>query len=320
MLWRAMLASVALAATSAAATAQTDFPNRAIKIIVPLPPGGTGDILPRIVAEKLSLRWGKPVIIENKPAGAQHIGTQEVFRGEPDGYTLLSSASGPMVVNPSLYKTLSYDPAAFVPVTVMASLPYVLEVNPKLPVSSVAELIAYARANPDKLNYASTSGGSQSQLSAEWLKVLTGAKITFVPYKGSAQAVTDLIAGHVDMMFDNMANSLQHIREGRLKALVVTSEKRLVDFPDLPTMTETYPGFVATSWFGLLAPPKTPTAIADKLQTAIAEILQMPDVVQRLRDLGAAPDGMSRTDMTRFIKEETERWAKVIAAANITID
>ena len=285
--------------------------------MVPLAPGGTADILPRIIGEKLAARWGQPVIIENRPGGGQHIGTEAVARAEPDGYTLLASASGPLVVNPSLYPNLSYDPAAFVPITVMASLPYVLVVNPKVPASSVAELIAYAKANPDRLNYAAPGGGSQTQLAAEWLKILSGTKMTFVPYKGSAPAVTDLIAGHVDLMFDNLANSLQHIREGRLRALAVANEQRLTEFPDLPTMSETFPGFVATSWFALLAPPKTPAPIVEKLWRAIAETLRMPDVERRMRGLGATPGGSPPDATAAFIRRETERWRKVIVDANI---
>ncbi len=312
-----ILAITCLATAPAVLHAQADYPNRAVKIIVPLSPGGTADILPRIIGEKLAARWGQPVVIENRPGGGQHIGTEAVARAEPDGYTLLSSASGPLVVNPSLYTNLSYDPAAFAPITVMASLPYVLVVNPKVPVSNVAELVAYAKANPNKLNYAAPGGGSQTQLAIEWLKILSATRMTFVPYKGSAPAVADLIAGHVDLMFDNLANSLQHIRAGRLRAIAVANERRLARFPDLPTMAESYPGFVATSWFALLAPPKTPVPIVEKLWQATAETLHMPDVEQRLRGLGAAPGG-SRPDATAvFIKRETERWRKVIAGANI---
>src|SRR5262249_24277555 len=263
--FRSLALVVLVVAAPAAATAQADFPNRPVKIIVPLAPGGTADVLPRLIGEKLALRWSQPVVIENRPGGGQHIGTEAVARADADGYTLLSSASGPLVVNPSLIPNLSYDPAAFAPITVMASLPYVLVVNPKVPAANVGELIAYAKANPGKLNYAAPGGGSQTQLAAEWLKMLTGTKMTFVPYKGSAPAVTDLIAGPVDFMFDNLANSLQHIRDGRLRALAVANEQRLADFPDLPTLAETYPGFVATSWFALLAAPKTPAPIVDKL-------------------------------------------------------
>jgi tripartite-type tricarboxylate transporter receptor subunit TctC len=221
------------------------------------------------------------------------------------------------VINPSLYPSLSYDPAAFEPITVMASLPYVLVVNPRVPVSSVAELVAYAKANPDKLNYAAPGGGSQTQLAIEWLKILSDTKMTFVPYKGSAPAIADLVAGHVDLMFDNFGNSLQHIRAGRLRALALASGQRLAEFPDLPLMAETYPGFVATSWFALLAPPKTPAAIVDKLWQAAAEALRMPDVEARLRTLGAAPGGSTPAATASFLRQETERWSKVIAQANI---
>ena len=301
----------------ALALAQGDYPNRTIKIVVPLAPGGTADTLPRIIGEKLSIRFVQPVVIENRAGGGQHIGTEAVARAEPDGYTLLASAAGPLVINPSLYPSLSYDPAAFAPVTIMASLPYVLVVNPRVPVSSIAELVAYAKANPDKLNYAAPGGGSQTQLAVEWLKILSATKMTYVPYKGSAPAVADLVAGHVDLMFDNFGNSLQHIRAGRLRALAIANEQRLAEFPDLPIMAETYPGFVATSWFALLAPPKTPAAIVDRLWQASTEALRMPDVEARLRGIGAAPGGSTPAATAAFLRQETERWGKVIAQANI---
>jgi tripartite-type tricarboxylate transporter receptor subunit TctC len=256
-------------------------------------------------------------VIENRAGGGQHIGTEAVARAEPDGYTLLASAAGPLVINPSLSPSLSYDPAAFAPVSIMASLPYVLVVNPRVPVSNVAELVAYAKANPDKLNYAAPGGGSQTQLAVEWLKILSATKMTYVPYKGSAPAVADLVAGHVDLMFDNFGNSLQHIRAGRLRALAIANEQRLAEFSDLPTMAETYPGFVATSWFALLAPPKTPAAIVDRLWQAVAEALRMPDVEARMRGIGAVPGGSTPAATTAFLRQETERWSKVIAQANI---
>jgi tripartite-type tricarboxylate transporter receptor subunit TctC len=301
----------------ALALAQADYPSRAIKIIVPLAPGGTADILPRIIGEKLSIRFSQPVVIENRAGGGQHIGTEAVARAEPDGYTLLASAAGPLVINPSLTPNLSYDPTAFAPITIMASLPYVLVVNPRVPASTVAELVAYAKAHPDKLNYAAPGGGSQTQLAVEWLKILSATRMTYVPYKGSAPAVADLVAGHVDLMFDNLGNSLQHIRAGRLRALALANEQRLADFPDLPVMAESYPGFVATSWFALLAPPKTPAAIVDRLWQAAAETLRMPDIEARLRSLGAAPGGSTPSATGAFLRQETERWSKVIAQANI---
>jgi tripartite-type tricarboxylate transporter receptor subunit TctC len=312
-----LLAAAGLAAAPVTAFAQADYPSRPIKVIVPLAPGGTADILPRIIGEKLSIRFGQPVVIENRAGGGQHIGTEAVARAEPDGYTLLASAAGPLVINPSLSPSLSYDPAAFAPVSIMASLPYVLVVNPRVPVSNVAELVAYAKANPDKLNYAAPGGGSQTQLAAEWLKILSATKMTYVPYKGSAPAVADLVAGHVDLMFDNFGNSLQHIRAGRLRALAIANEQRLAEFSDLPTMAETYPGFVATSWFALLAPPKTPAAIVDRLWQAVAEALRRPDVEARMRGIGAVPGGSTPAATAAFLRQETERWSKVIAQANI---
>jgi len=190
-------------------------------------------------------------------------------------------------------------------------------INPRVPVSTVAELVAYAKANPDKLNYAAPSGGSQTQLAVEWLKILSATKMTYVPYRGSVPAVADLVAGHVDLMFDNLGNSLQHIRAGRLRALAIVNERRLAEFPDLPVMAETYPGFVATSWFALLAPPKTPAAIVDRLWQAAAEALRMPDVEARLRGFGATPGGLTPAATAAFLRQETERWSKVIAQANI---
>jgi len=312
-----LLTAAWLAAAPVTALGQADYPSRPIKIIVPLAPGGTADILPRIIGEKLSARWGQPVVIENRAGGGQHIGTEAVARAEPDGYTLLASAAGPLVINPSLSPNLSYDPLAFAPVTIMASLPYVLVVNPKVPARNVAELVAYAKANPDKLNFAAPGGGSQTQLAVEWLKILSATTMTYVPYKGSAPAVADLVAGHVDLMFDNLGNSLQHIRAGRLRVLAVANEQRLAEFPDLPTMAETFPGFVATSWFALLAPPRTPAVTVDKLYGAIAETLRMPDVERRLRGFGAAPGGSTPAATGAFLRQETERWSKVIAEANI---
>ena len=314
---RAILCAALLAAAPAVALAQADYPHRAIKIVVPLPPGATADTLPRIIGEKLTARWHQPVIIENKPGAAQNLGAEAVAKSEPDGYTLLATPQGPLVISGSLFRQLGFDPAAFVPVTVMASLPYVLIVNPKVPVTSVPELVAYAKANPDKLNYASPGNGSSTQLAVEWLKSLAGIRMTHVPYRGAAPALTDLLAGHVDLMIDNLGNALAHIRDGRLRALAVGEAKRIAELPNVPTLAETYPGFVTSSWFAVVAPPKTPPALAGKLSQAMGEILHMPDVVQRLRDLGATPIGGTPEETAAFIKLETERWRKVIADADI---
>src|SRR5262245_40753946 len=209
------------------ALVQSDFRIRAIRIVVPLAPGGTSDLLPRMIGEKLTLRWGQPVIVENKPGGALHLGTEAVARSEPDGYTLLLAPQGPLVLSPSLYRKLGYDPAAFVPVTIIVRLPYVLVANPKVPAASVPELIAFAKANPDKLSFGSAGVGSAQHLAVEWLKTLGGVRMTHVPYRGAAPAMTDLLAGHVELMVDNAGNVLSHIREGRLKALAIGAAPRI---------------------------------------------------------------------------------------------
>jgi tripartite-type tricarboxylate transporter receptor subunit TctC len=309
----------ALVAAPAVTLAQSDFPNRPIRIVVPLAPGGTSDLLPRMVGEKLTQRWGQPVIIENKPGGALHLGTDAVARAAPDGYTLLLAPQGPLVLSPSLYAKLSYDPAAFVPITILARLPYLFVANPKLPASSVPELIAFAKANPEKLNFGTPGTGSAQHLAVEWFKILAGVRLTHVPYRGTAPALADLLAGHVELMFDNAANALPQVKNGKLKALAIGAPPRITELPDVPAMAEFFPEFVAASWFSIVAPPGTPPAVADKLSGAMAEALHMPDVTKRLRELGAAPDGRSSDKTALFLREETERWRKVIRGAGIKL-
>jgi tripartite-type tricarboxylate transporter receptor subunit TctC len=311
------LATMLLLAATLSAAAQADFPNRPIKIIVPLPPGATADTLPRIIGEKLTARWGQPVIIENRPGAAQNLGAEAVARAEPDGYTLLATPQGPLTVSPSMFAKLSFDATAFVPVTVIAQLPYVLVAHPKAPFSTLNEMIAFAKANPDKLNYGSPGSGSSTHLSMEWLKTLADIRLTHVPYKGAAPALTDLLAGHIEMMFDNLGNPLQFIRDGRLRALAVASATRIPELPEVPAIAETFPGFVSTSWFAIVAPPRTPPEIATKLQVAVADILHMPDVAHRLQQLPAKPVGSTPAETAALIKEETARWRKIIEAAGI---
>lgn len=309
-----MAAALAVAAP-VTAHAQDDFPNRPIRIVVPLAPGGTADLLPRLVGEKLTLRWGQPVIIENRPGGALHIGAEAVARAAPDGYTLLLAPQGPLVLSPSLYRKLAYDPAAFVPVTILARLPYVFVANPKAPASSVPELIAFAKANPDKLNFGTPGTGSAQHLAVEWFKLLAGVRLTHVPYRGAAPAVADLLAGHVQLMFDNTANALPQIRQGKLKALAIGAPPRIPELPSVPAMAEFFPSFVASSWFSLVAPPKTPPEVVAKVAQAIGEALRMPDVEKRLRGLGATPG-----ETAAFVRQETERWRKVIVDAGIRLN
>jgi tripartite-type tricarboxylate transporter receptor subunit TctC len=296
------------------------YPSRPIKMIVPLPPGATADTLPRVIGEKLTAKWGQPVMIENRPGAAQNLGAEMVARAEPDGYTLLTTPQGPLVISQSLYPKLAFDPTAFVPVTVMAALPYVLVAQPKSAVSTLDELIAFATANPDKLNYASPGAGSSNQLAMEWLKRLAGIRIAHVPYRGAAPALTDLLAGHVDVMFDNAGNVVSLIKDGRLKALAVSSKARIPELPDVPAIAERFPDFAATSWFAVVAPPKTPQDIAAKLSDAMVEALRMPDAVNRVRELSATVVASSPSETAAFFAKETEHWRQVIAAADIKVE
>ena len=311
---------ILLTGAPAAARAQSEFPNRPIRIVVPLAPGAMADMLPRMIGEKLATRWGQPVIVENKPGGALHLGTEAVARADPDGYTLLLAPQGPLVLSPSLYRKLGYDPGAFVPVTIIVRLPYVLVVNPKVPAASVPELLAFAKANPGKLSFGSAGAGSAQHLAVEWLKMLGGVQMTHVPYRGAAPAMTDLLAGHVELMVDNAGNVLHHIRGGRLRALAIGAPPRIAELPDVPALSEIYPSFAAASWFGIVAPPKTPPAIAARLSQAIHETLRMPDIVNRLRALGAHPVGSSPDETAAFLRQETERWRNVIVDAGIRLE
>ena len=296
------------------------YPTRAIRIIVPFPAGGTADLLPRIVAEKLSSSWGQPVIVDNRAGAAGNIGAEMVYHAEPDGYTLLSAPPPPLVINPSLYPKLAFDPTRFVPVSVMAAVPNVMLVHAKVPANNVRDLIAWAKAQPDRLIYSSQGGGTTSHLTTEMFKSAAGLSATHVPYKGTAPALAALLSGEVNLMFDNLGVSLQHVRAGRVKALAVCSEKRVASLPDVPAMAETYPGFVAVAWFGVVAPPKTPAAIAGKLSGAIADVLKLPDVNKRLIELSAEPIGNTPVQMAAFMKEDAARWRTVIRSANVKLD
>ena len=309
-----LFASPAWAQDSAAV-----YPSRAIRVIVPFPAGGAADALPRIVAERLAARWGQPVIVENRVGASGSIGAEAVARADADGYTLLATPPAPLVINPSLYEKLPYDPTQFVPVTVIAAIPSVLLVNAaKVPASTLQDFVALARANPDKLNYASQGTTTVSFLTTEMFKTAAGGlKITHVPYKGTAPGLAALLAGEVEVMFDNLGVTVQHVRSGRLRALAVGSERRVPSLPDVPAMAEFYPGFVSVAWFSVSAPPRTPTAIAEKLSRTIAEILREPEVAKRLADLSAERIGSTPAAMAALLKDDTERWRAVIRAAGV---
>ena len=305
--------------------AAQDWPARPVRIIVPFPPGGSADLMPRAVAEKLAEKWGQPVIVENRPGAAGNIGADAVYRAEPDGYTLLSAPPPPLVINQLLYQKLSYDASQFVPVTVIGAIPNVLLVHPKTNVASVEELIALAKANPGKLNYASQGSGTTSHLTAELFKSMAGGAggplaITHVPYKGSAPALTDLLGGQVEMMCDNLGVSLPHVRSGKLKALAVASAKRVKSLPDVPSLAETLPGFEAVAWFGIVAPPKTAPAIAEKMAAGVRDALKLADVQKRLAELSAEPMGLTPAETAAYMKQEVQRWAAVIKSAGVKAD
>jgi tripartite-type tricarboxylate transporter receptor subunit TctC len=309
----AMLQTAALVfAVSAGAQ---DYPGKPIKLVVPYPPGGgMADRIARLVAERLQGKWGQPVIVENRAGAAANIGAEYVAKAAPDGYTLLFGAEGPLVIHKSLYAKLAYDPDEFVPISVVLTSPNILVVHPKVLADSVQQLIAFAKANPGRLNFASNGTGGNLHLSLELFNSMAGVKIAHVPYKGVPPALTDLVGGQVDMMFVGLGTVLQQVRAGKLRVIAVGSEKRLPGLPDTPAISEVLPGFVSLSWFGMVAPPKTAPAIANKLSAAIAEGLRQPDVVKLFLDLSVDAIGSTPAEMALFMKQEIERWGGVIRA------
>jgi tripartite-type tricarboxylate transporter receptor subunit TctC len=313
------LALAAMLAVLPQADAQ-DYPSRPVKIIVPFPAGGTADVMPRVIGEWLSRKWGQPVVVENRTGAAGNIGAEAVAKAEPDGYTLLSAPPPPLVINQNLYPKLGFDPSEFVPIVIMGRVPNALVVNPKLPLNSVAEVIAYAKANPGKLTSATQGNGTTSHLTSELFQMMADVKFQHVPYRGSAPALTDLVAGSVDLMFDNLGVSLPLVRGGQLKLLGVATPKRMASLPDVPTIAETLPGFESAAWFAIVAPPKTPQAVVDKINADVNEALRQSDIVQRLTQLSAEPIGGTPQATAAYMREEIERWHKVIKAANVKLD
>jgi len=300
-----------------------EWPARPVRIIVPFPAGGSADLMPRIVAEKLSEKWGQPVIVENRPGAAGNIGADIVFRSEPDGYTLLSAPPPPLVINRLLYPKLSYDSTQFVPVTVIAANPNVLLVHPRLGVNSVAELIALARQNPGKLNYASQGSGSTSHLTAELFKSMAGGlQVTHVPYKGTAPALTDIMNGQIAYTIETVAATVAHVKSGRLKALGVSFARRSAAMPDVPPLAEAanLPGFDVGAWIGYSAPAGTPREVLARLSGEIQKAMQAQDLRERYLALGLDPVANTPDEMMAFLRTEQARYGEIVRKANIKVE
>lgn len=302
-----------LAAGCATALAQT-YPAKPIRMIAPFPPGGTTDILARVAGQKITEALGQQVIIDNRPGAGGNIGTELVAKAAPDGYTLLTAPGSTLTINPSLFAKLSYDVLKdFAPVTIIAAVPNLLVVHPSLPVKSVKELVALAKARPGQLNYASTGAGQSTHLSMELFKTMAGIDAVHIPYKGSSPALADLLGGQVSLMFDNMPSSLPHVKAGKLRALAVSTLKRSPALPQLPTVAESgLPGFEVSVWFGVLAPAGTPRDIVTKLNGAIVKSLQTPDVHERLVSQGAEAIGNTPEQFTAQMQRDLVKWAKVV--------
>ncbi|MCC7484077.1 MAG: tripartite tricarboxylate transporter substrate binding protein [Burkholderiales bacterium] len=318
---RAMLTSAALAAGAAAAAQTQGYPNRPIRILVAYTPAGTTDILARALAQKMTENWGQPVIVDNRPGANGNIGTEIAARAAPDGYTILMGTAATHSINNTLYPGLSWDAVRdFAPISLVARVPNLLVVNNTLPVKSVKELAAYARANPGKLTHGSPGNGSTAHLSMELFKSLTGTSMVHVPYKGSAAVLADVMAGQISLTMDNIPVYLPHARAGKIRALAVSSAARTVAAPEIPTVAEAgVAGFEAVSWFGLLAPAQAPKPVVEALAAETARILKLPDVSKRISDLGAEPVGGTPAQYAAFIQSEIVKWRKVILAAGVKL-
>jgi tripartite-type tricarboxylate transporter receptor subunit TctC len=298
--------------------AAANYPNRPIKIVVCVPPGGGVDVVTRIVADHLQRKFGQPVVVENRGGAAGNIGAEYVFHADPDGYTLLAAQPAPLTINPLLYKKLNYDPAKFVPLAIMTTIPNVLLVRPDFPAKTLQEFIAYAKANPGKINYASQGIGTTSHLTAALLERMAGIKLVHVPYKGTGPALNDIIASHVDMIFMEVASAIKLHQSHNARILAVAADKRIATLPDVPTLSEAGVNWViSSSWNALAAPPKTPPAVVAKLNAAIDEALKSPEAQAHFAALDLRAVGGTPGEAATFIRDETKVWSGVIEQAGI---
>ncbi|RZL90701.1 MAG: tripartite tricarboxylate transporter substrate binding protein [Variovorax sp.] len=304
------------------ASANSAYPSKPIRIVVPVAPGFATDFLARLLSEKLRVKLDQSVIVENRAGGAAgNVGAEYAARATPDGYTLLFAAPGPLSINKYLYPKLGFDPAEFVPISLVASAINVLLVRGDAPFKSVQDIVKFAKANPGALSYASGGSGTTQHLASELLKSQAGGlDILHVPYKGAAAAMNGFVQGQGDIMFAELGNSMPNITAGRVRAIAVGSSKRNPSMSGVPTVSETLPGFVSTAWYGLVAPPKTPFEVAETLSAAVAGIMRLPDVAAKLRSMHILPIGSTPAEMAKFVREESDRWGKVIRASKIAVE
>jgi len=311
------LAGALVALFSLAASAQ-GFPERPVRIVVPLPPGGSPDTIARVLAQNLQASWNQPVVVENKTGGSQNIGADAVAKSPPDGYTWLLAPDNVFVINPYIAKATSFDPLTdLVPVTEVARILFLLVVPSSLPVNSVQELIAYAKAHPGELNFGSSGSGSPQRLSAELFQLMAGIKMNHLPYKGASPAVADLLSGRIQMWIGAANSLLPHIREGRLKLLGSTAPQRLANLADTPAVAETLPGFAVDTWLGIFMPAKVPADIVKKVNAEVARVLGDPEVKAKLAPQGIELVTHSPSDLARVIREDYVKWGKLIKEADI---
>ena len=320
--FRLVVFCVALTGFQGVAWPQSGYPNRPVKVIVAFPPGQATDQAARAIAQKLSENLGQQFFVENRPGAASIIGSEAAAKSPNDGYTLFMGSSGSLAVNPGMYSKLPYDPVKdFTPISLALKLPFFIVVNPALPATTVKELVAYLKANPDKVNFGSAGNGASNHLSAELFKTVTGVSMVHVPYKGSPPAVTDLLSRQIGLMFETGPLIMPHVKSGRLRVLAVGSAQRSLAAPDLVTVAESgYPGFETVGWAGLLAPAGTPKEIVAKLNAEVVRILSRPEVTGRFVSLGAELLSSSADDFGAYIKSETVKWGKVIRDSGAKAD
>ncbi len=319
---RGLLAAAAACALLPGLAAAQAFPSKPITIIVPFAAGGTTDILARIIAQGMGAELGQSVVVDNRAGAGGNIGGQVAARAPADGYTLFMGTVGTHAINAALYKKMPFDPVKdFAPLTRVANVPNLLVANPAQPFKTVQELIAYAKANPGKVNFGSSGNGSSIHLSGELFKSMTKVDMQHVPYKGSAPAVTDLLGNQIAIMFDNMPSAIQHVRSGKLRAIAVTTAKRSTELPDVPTIAEAgVPGYEATSWFGMFAPAATPAPVVAQLNATLVKVLAQPDIKKKLAEQGAEAAGETPAQFADFIQKESVKWGRVVKESGASVD